>query len=102
MSYFFCLVKLIKNIDTVRVMENNAGPDFDNPEGTEHERPEEPMHYRNCYAQDAPSYFRHLIEKVRSLELIPTGPSRWDKEFYGYNSGFEEVSTESHKTGLAN
>lgn len=92
----------MKYIDTVRVMENNAGPDFDNPEGTELERPEEPMYYRNCYAQDAPSYFRHLIEKVRSLELIPTGPSRSNKEFYGYNSGFEAVSTEFRETGLAN
>ncbi|PMD19289.1 hypothetical protein NA56DRAFT_207241 [Hyaloscypha hepaticicola] len=73
--------------NTVRVLENNSGPDT---EGTVLERPEEPSHYRNCHPQDAPSYFRYLIEKVRSLELIPSGPSRWHKGFYGYNMGHED------------
>ena len=86
----------------MRVLENNSGPDFDNLEGTVLERPEDPRHYRNCHPQDAPSYFRHLIEKVWSLELIPSGPSRWHKEFYGYNMGHEDVSTESRDAGLAN
>lgn len=86
----------------MRVLENNSGPDFGNPEGMVLERREEPSHYRNCHPQDAPSYFRHLIEKVRSLELIPSGPSRWYKEFYGYNMGHEDVSTEFRDAGLTN
>jgi hypothetical protein len=36
------------------------------------------------------------------LELIPSGPSRWHKEFYGYNMGHEDVSTESDDAGLTN
>jgi hypothetical protein len=86
----------------VRVLENNSGPDFDNLEGIVLERPENPRQYRDCYPKDAPSYFRDLIEKVRSLELIPSGPSRWHKEFYGYNMGHEDVSTESDDAGLTN
>ena len=64
--------------------------------------PSESDHYRNCHPQDAPSYFRHLIEKVRSLQLIPNGPSRIDKEFYGFNAGFEDVCLEFCHSESAN
>ncbi|KAH9216813.1 hypothetical protein DL95DRAFT_522518 [Leptodontidium sp. 2 PMI_412] len=74
--------------NTVRILDNNDG--FDNPDDFVLEIPSEPDHYRNCHPQDAPSYFRQLIEKVRSLQLIPNGPSRSDKEFYGYDTGFED------------
>mgnify|MGYP003629769465 CR=1 FL=1 len=73
-------------------MDNNDG--FDNPDDFVVEIPSEPDHYRNCYPRDGPSYFRQLIEKVRSLQLIPNGPSRIDKEFYGFNAGFENVCLE--------
>jgi len=86
----------------VRGVENDSGPDFGNPEGTGLERPEERWHYRNCRPQDAPSYFRHLIEKVRSLELIPEGPMRWRKEFSGHSMGHRAVSTEFRDAGLTN
>lgn len=84
----------------MRILDNNDG--FDNPDDFVLEIPSEPDHYRNCHPQDAPSYFRQLIEKVRSLQLIPNGPSRSDKEFYGYDTGFEDVSIEFCYPELAN
>jgi len=60
------------------MLDSADGPEFVNPEGFVQERPEDPLYYRNYYTQDAPSYLRDLVEKIRSLEIIPVaGPSFW-------------------------
>jgi hypothetical protein len=60
------------------MLDSDDGPEFVNPEGFVQERLEDPLYYRNYYTQDAPSYLRDLIEKIRSLEIIPVaGPSFW-------------------------
>ncbi len=60
------------------MLDSADGPDFVNPEGFVQERPEDALYYRNYYTQDAPSYLRDLIEKIRSLEIIPVaGSSFW-------------------------
>ncbi|RFU23863.1 hypothetical protein B7463_g12477, partial [Scytalidium lignicola] len=46
------------------------------------ERPEDPTHYRNLPAQHAPSYFRSLIERIKSLELIPAGSGQFGREYH--------------------
>jgi len=65
------------------MLDSADGPEYVNPEGTVLERPEEPMHYRNYYTQDAPSYFRNLNENIQSLRLIPAESSNFSGEFYG-------------------
>lgn len=69
--------------DTVRMLDNNDSPEVANPEGTPLERPIEPMHYRNYYAQDATSYFEGLISEIQSLNLIPYRGNGFSREFYG-------------------
>ena len=78
------------------MLDSADAPDYVNPEGTILERPDDPMYYRNYYTQDAPSYLRDLIEKIRSLEMIPVAghSSRW-RDFV-LDVSDAEVKSNSH------
>lgn len=69
--------------NTVRLCDNNYGLGYVNPESFVQERPEEPLYYRNYYTQDATSYFRRLNEKIRTLKLIPSPRTNFDREYHG-------------------
>lgn len=74
------------------MLDNNDSPEVVNPEGTPLERPEEPMYYRNYHAQDATSYFKSLITNIRSLECIPYGGDKYEREFFSSDAYPEIVS----------
>lgn len=65
------------------MIDSADSPEYVNPEGYPLERPDDPMHYRNHYTQNAPSYLRRLIEKIQSLELIPAGTPGFGREYHG-------------------
>lgn len=68
--------------DNVRMLDNNDSPEVANPEGMPLERPEEPMHYRNYCVQDATSYFKDLVARIQSLNLIPCGGDSFSRDFF--------------------
>ncbi|KAG8161964.1 hypothetical protein KVR01_007729 [Diaporthe batatas] len=85
--------------NTVRMLDNNDSPEVVNPEGTPLERPEEPMYYRNYHAQDATAYFKTLIADVRSLEYIPYGGDKYDREFFS-SDAYPEICAHAKKVLL--
>lgn len=72
------------------MLDNNDSPEFVNPEGTPLERPKEPMYYRNYHAQDATAYLKSFIADIRSLEFIPYGGDKYDREFFS-NDAYPEI-----------
>jgi hypothetical protein len=87
------------------MLDSADSPEYVNPEGTVLERPEEPMHYRNYFTQDAPSYFRKLVDDIRSLKLIPSGESNFERQYHGDEDPEVVSSTQKptwKKNGSAN
>lgn len=61
-----------------------------NPLGAAVERPDEPYHYRNRPAMDAPSFLRRYLEIIKNLDLIPARSSIGEG-FHGNIDGNEGV-----------
>lgn len=62
------------------------------PEDAELERPDKPDYYRNLPGQHAPSFLRWYINRIRTLDLIPSAadvPTGW----YGDIESKELVSS---------
>ncbi|ROV86863.1 hypothetical protein VMCG_10809 [Cytospora schulzeri] len=69
--------------DTIRVIPWDEDPEDINPDGWELERPDDPRYYRNYYPQHAPSFFHRFMEKIETLEVIPSGCEQFERQYYG-------------------
>lgn len=69
--------------NTIREIPWDEGPEDRNPDGWELERPDDLRYYRNYYPQHAPSFFRRFLDKIETLELIPSGCEQFERQYYG-------------------
>ncbi|KAK2595886.1 hypothetical protein N8I77_013677 [Diaporthe amygdali] len=74
------VISLLKRLPYIPWDED---PDDRNPDGWELERPDDLRYYRNYYPQHAPSFFRRFLEKIETLEVIPSGCEQFERQYYG-------------------
>lgn len=69
--------------DTIREIPWDEDPEDRNPDDWELEQPDNLRYYRNYYPQHAPSFFRRFLQKIETLELIPSGCEQFERQYYG-------------------